>query len=396
LNIEEDWCNDRAEPLWTQTEKAECTMDLCADKTAFPGVESYRTFLYESAKPRNDCLVPADVPEPVPLSESSTVHVGILLSTFNGARYLASQLESFAAQTVREWRLYWRDDGSDDQSVALVRTFAEGAGAGRCAEVPVPGHLGAMGSYMVLLREAVPSGLPLAFADQDDVWLPNKLEMALGTLAAHPGPALYCSRQLLVDELLAPFGESFRLRREPGLLQGLTQNIATGCTIVLSSAGAGLVAQSRPPDSSLHDWWSYLMIAGSGGHVIADPRPTVLYRQHGGNLVGAPHSMRLRARAALRRGRTRFITLLRAHVAALLDHADLLSAETREKLDIIDRGLTGGLSARLTALRLPGFHRQTWQETLLFRCWFLLGKAWCTDTVGLGAEELGGVGGQPS
>ncbi len=299
--------------------------------------------------------------------------VAILLSTYNGARFLAAQLDSLVAQSLPEWRLYWRDDGSSDATVAMMHAFAAGPGAGRCEAVAAPGHLGATESFMALLRAASPVGLPLAFADQDDVWLPEKLALGLAALGADPLAALYCSRQMLVDDGLAPLGESAPLRRAPCFPAALTQNIATGCTVMLNPAAAQLVAGSRPPSSSLHDWWSYLLVAAAGGRVIADPTPTVLYRQHTGNLVGAPRSMRRRAQAALHRGPRMFMGVLRGHVAALLAQPDLLSVEARRTLEVMQRGLSGGPAQRLAALRLPGLCRQTWQETLLFRWWFLIG-----------------------
>ena len=299
--------------------------------------------------------------------------VAILLSTFNGAPFLPAQLESFLAQTVPDWVLYWRDDGSSDDTIAIMEAFASGPAAGRCRFVPGPGHLGATESFMALLRAAAPSGLPLAFADQDDVWLPEKLALALEALNQGSGPALYCSRQKLVDDALTPLGESAPLRRPPCFPAALTQNIATGCTVVLNPAAAALVAKSRAPSASLHDWWSYLVVTASGGRVIADPTPTVLYRQHASNLVGAPASMWRRARAAMQRGPGVFMTVLRGHVEALQAQPELLSPEARQILSVIDRALRTRFPGRLRALRLPGLYRQTWSETMLFRGWFLSG-----------------------
>ena len=299
--------------------------------------------------------------------------VAILLSTYNGARYLPAQLESLLEQTVREWVLYWRDDGSRDETVAILETFAARAGAGRCVPVREPGHLGVTGSFMALLRAATPAGLPVAFADQDDIWLPGKLAQALAALEPECSPALYCCRQKLVSEDLQPLGESAALLRPPCFPAALTQNIATGCTVVLNPAAAALVARSRPPGGSLHDWWSYLLVTAAGGRVIADPTPMVLYRQHGGNLVGAPRSMAQRARAAIERGPGVFMGVLRQHVTALLAQENLLAPEHAAVLRTLDRGLSDGWLARLRALCVPGLYRQTWQETALFRWWFLIG-----------------------
>jgi len=299
----------------------------------------------------------------------------ILLSTFNGAHFLPDQLDSLLRQSVPDWVLFWRDDGSTDDTAALMERFMAGPGTGRCRAVAAPaGRLGATGSFMALLRAAVDAGAgTVAFADQDDVWLPDKLQLALTALAAEAEPALYCSRQVLVDAGLNRIGVSAGLQRSPDFPAALTQNIATGCTVALNAAGARLVAGSAPPPSSLHDWWSYLLVSAHGGRLLVDETPTVLYRQHGGNMVGAPRSMQHRAVAALRRGPGVFMNVLRCNVDALLAQRHLLSPEAARTLDIVQAGLQGGMRQRLRALRLFGLERQTWPETLLFRCWFLIG-----------------------
>ena len=300
--------------------------------------------------------------------------VAILLSTFNGAPFLQEQLDSFVAQDGVGWRLYWRDDGSSDESAGLVRQFGDRAGAGRCVEVEAPSHRGVAGSYMTLLRAAAADGASVAaFADQDDVWLPRKLIRGLSQLGADPAAALYCCRQVLVGPALERLGESAPFRVVPGLGPALTQNIATGCTVMLNRAAVTLVAQSVPPPPSMHDWWSYLVVAGAGGRIVADEAATVLYRQHGGNAVGAPPSRGRRAAAALRRGPGAFMTVMRAQVGALRGQPGLLSPASREVVEAVGKALAGGTAGRLRVLWRFGLLRQTAAETWLFRCWFLLG-----------------------
>ena len=300
-----------------------------------------------------------------------------MLSTFNGAPFLQAQLDSLTQQTVPGWTLYWRDDGSSDGTGAVMQAFMAGPGEGRCVALPAPeGRIGPAASFMALLRAAAQADPDVvAFADQDDVWLPDKLARGMSALAAAGAdrPALYCSRQILVDHDLRRTGVSAPILQPSGFLAALTQNIATGCTVQLNRAAVRLVEASEVPPSSLHDWWSYLVVAVAGGRLIADATPTVLYRQHGGNLVGAPPSMHRRAVAALRRGPGVFMGVLRNHVAALRAQPHLLSPEAAAALDILHAGLHGPLRHRVAALRLPGLTRQTWQETLLFRWWFLIG-----------------------
>lgn len=325
-----------------------------------------------SAPPYPGSAPPLTAERTLPAARVPTV--AVLLSTFNGEQFLDDQLQSLLRQTVADWVLYWRDDGSSDTTVDIMRRFMAGPGAGRChAVLDPPGRLRPTGSFMALLRAAVKTDVAaVAFADQDDVWLPEKLSRAVAALQPDPRPALYCSRQLLVDEALRHIGVSARLHQPPGFPAALTQNVATGCTLVLNQAAARLVAGSRPPPATLHDWWSYLVVSAHGGRVVADATPTVLYRQHGGNAVGAPASMRRRFFEALRRGPGAFMAVLRGHVAALRAQPDLLTPDAAAALDVVQAGLQGGVPQRLAALQLGGLSRQTWQETLMFRLWFLV------------------------
>ncbi|MBV9758030.1 MAG: glycosyltransferase family 2 protein [Alphaproteobacteria bacterium] len=305
--------------------------------------------------------------------------VAVLLATFQGERFLDQQLQSLATQTHRDWVLYWRDDGSSDASVAVMERFAGCHTAGRVRQLPAPeGQIAPLASFMRLLAASLggeTDAEAFAFADQDDVWLPEKLARGLAALASVPAgvPALYCARQVLVDAKLRRLGLSPPLPRAPGFPAPLAQNIATGCTIMLNRAAAAIVAHSRPPPSTLHDWWSYLLVAAAGGKLLLDDTPAVLYRQHAGNLVGAPASLVRRGLGALQRGPGAFMRGFRDHVNALAAHAELLTPQARRDLAAIQQALHGGRWRRIAALRIPGLTRRTWYETLLFRCWFLLG-----------------------
>ncbi len=302
--------------------------------------------------------------------------VAILLSTHNGAPFLAAQLHSLLAQTHRAWVLYWRDDGSSDSTRAVVTSFLRTLGPGRFVEVESEGRVGGTESFLRLLRVAHAAGhCAVAFADQDDVWLPEKLARGVAALEGVPEgvPALYCGRQVLVDARLRHIALSLALRRKPAFLAALTQNIATGCTMMLNRIAVGLIGGSLPPAATIHDWWCYLVVSAAGGSVLADDEPVVLYRQHDGNAVGAPSTQFRRAVAALRRGPRPFMRVFRQHIAALAAQPHLLTGQCGAQVAALDRALHGGVLPRLMALRMPGLIRQTWPETALFRLWFLIG-----------------------
>lgn len=301
--------------------------------------------------------------------------IAILLSTYNGAKFLPEQLESFERQTDPDWRLLWRDDGSTDATRDIMAEFATRLGTERCREMADSGtHLGAAQSFLALLPEAADAEA-VAFADQDDVWLPDKLARAREAMASAGNHAmLYCARQFLVDEAL----QGRTLSALPGLVgpgfpASLTQNIMHGNTMVMNRAAAALVSRIPGPSGTVHDWWSYIVVTACGGQVLIDPEPVVLYRQHKANLIGSPPSTFARAVAALRRGPGIFMTMMRRHVCQLALHAELLTDQARLDVARIESGLRGGVFPRTGALRCPGLKRQTELENMLFRLWFMIG-----------------------
>jgi len=230
------------------------------------------------------------------MPDVTTVH--ILLATFNGGRFLAQQLASLARQTHTDWTLTVSDDGSDDDTLAIVARFA--------SQVPQtvtvlrgPGR-GVTRNFFHLIGNTpgCEKGDLYAFCDQDDVWLDDKLKRAVAWHSAHASSPvrLYCGRTQYVNEALAPLGTSRALQRPPGFGNALVQNIASGNTMVLDAALMQGLRQVHPTHSVWHDWTTYLVAAALGGMVHFDDSPGVLYRQHAHNVIGANEGLRAQLR----------------------------------------------------------------------------------------------------
>lgn len=327
----------------------------------------------------DDASSPARVPRLVSSrARNAASGVTILLSVHNGEAYLNTQLDSFLAQNYSNWTLVWRDDGSSDASRSIVRAFAAHRGAGRCQEVDAETSacLGIAESYRRLLEHVQP-GAMVAFADQDDLWLPDKLRRAVVALGDIPAgtPALYCARQILTNNILQPIGLSPFLTAPSGRLSALTQNIATGCTVVFNGKAFDLLMATQPPPPLiLHDWWVYLTVVTAGGVVCTDNRPALLYRQHNANAIGAAPSWLKRGRAALRRGPKAFMAIFRSNLDWLLARSFILTPETGDSLVVIRQGLKGNFLHRLFLLRrFPQLTRVGFAESVLFRLWFVCG-----------------------
>ena len=303
----------------------------------------------------------------LPASNPAEARVAILLATYNGGRFLAAQLESLRQQTHRAWHLFWRDDGSGDDTCAIIDAWPMRDRITRVDQDS--GRRGVLGSFMKILAAAAEDFEYFAFCDQDDVWLPDKISRAVGWLQGHgAAPGLYCGRQRLVDDDLEPLGLSAIPRRPPGFRNALVQNIATGCTTVLNAAARRAILAAPPPAGSIHDWWSYIVVSGAGGRILFDPQPFILYRQHTDNAVGANASLLLRARRAAARGAGPFVERLRDHLAALTSSGGL-AAENAAIVRLLSELGDHRWTRRWITLRRARLYRQTMLEDLLLYLW---------------------------
>jgi len=292
--------------------------------------------------------------------------VTILMGVYNGAAHLPDQLDSIAAQTSAQWRLLASDDGSTDDSAALMADFAAARPAGLVRLMRGPGQ-GFAHNYLAMLR-----GLPaepgwLAFADQDDVWLPHRLSAGLEALGDGSGVALYCSRTLIWNDQTGEQRLSRPRPRPAGFRNALVQNIAAGNTILLTPAAAALLVEAAAKTTNVvaHDWWAYLLVTGAGGRVVHGDAPQLKYRQHGGNVIGSNDGVmsKLRRLVMLSNGTMRGWT--DSNMAALAVMADRLTPEAQDLLARMQKmRATPGLWARLRAFRALGLYRQTRSSTL--------------------------------
>lgn len=225
-------------------------------------------------------------------------HIAILLATYNGARYLPELLNSLRSQSVNDWRLYVRDDGSSDTTPDILRQCAE-----HDTRVKVMAYdgrkRGALGNFMQLLEEC--DADYYFFCDQDDVWFHDKIACTLQCMkqaeAAHPHKPVIVHTDLTVtDSKLHVVADSFwtMSRIAPPLLHDYKRLaghfLTTGCAM---SINAEAKAVAFPYDGALmHDSWITARVLKSGGWVAEVNRPTLYYRQHEHNAIGAHDTQR--------------------------------------------------------------------------------------------------------
>lgn len=211
--------------------------------------------------------------------------VAVLMSTYNGAPWLAEQLDSLAVQKGVEVQVFVRDDGSTDETLDILARYS-----GRWPQLAEPlrgENLRPCQSFLRLLSAVPPDFDFYAFADQDDVWLPDKLRRAVETIGGDDlsVPVLYCSRAMCVDAELRELGPTLA-PRPVSFNHQVFENLVHGNTVVMNHAARALVAKHLPaPHAIMHDWWCALVVAAYG-RIVFDDYCGVLYRQHGGNVVG--------------------------------------------------------------------------------------------------------------
>jgi len=210
--------------------------------------------------------------------------IQVLLSTYNGARYLRPLLDSVLAQDVPGVSVLVRDDGSDDDTATLLETYAATHPGVRVLRGE---NIGFALSFMRLLEVSSPAAQYVAFCDQDDIWQSEKLSRAVNGLSHCPQevPALYCSRLTVVDQRLNPLGWSRIPKRELTFRNALVENCLAGCTMLMNQAARRILLRAIPKDLVAHDWWTYLIVSAFGT-VCFDRESRVLYRQHASNVVG--------------------------------------------------------------------------------------------------------------
>lgn len=226
--------------------------------------------------------------------------VTILMATFNGAKYVAEQLDSILVQTHQDWALIIRDDLSTDQTPSILQKYADAD-----SRIKILSGKGQHGSatlnFSALFDYAYKHPAPyVMFADQDDIWHKNKIEHSLQFIQAQEQsapasqPILVYGALEYVDTQANVIPQELKMPEALDINMLLTENHAYGCTMMLNRA---LVEQViRIPESAEnHDYWIAL-VACALGKAVLNPEKLISYRQHLNNASGNVHRNRFSSR----------------------------------------------------------------------------------------------------
>jgi len=317
-----------------------------------------------------------------------TVH--LLMATYEGGDYLGEQLDSLAQQSYARWTLTVSDDGSQDDTLQIVDSFAlKVTQAVRVIQGP---RLGSTPNFVHLVNHVLwgdpePSFSEFAaldtdlfgFVDQDDVWVPLKLSRAVAWHLHErdkdprglTAPLLYASAKQEVDAFLKPCRvPSERLARvgpRLGFGGALTQNVVSGNTMVMNAELIKIYQHIQANHAVWHDWTAYLVATGCGGLVHVDPEVSVLYRQHPRNVIGSQSGWGAQLRRLQQIPKGRYRGWLDANLAAT---EDINSYLTPASLSLRDHFKAirscGNPFRRIMLCRQSGLWRQSPLEQVAF------------------------------
>jgi glycosyltransferase involved in cell wall biosynthesis len=326
----------------------------------------------------------------------------VLLSAYNGSRYIEEQIDSIRRQSFADWALIVRDDGSTDSTRDIVTRLA--ASDSRISLLDDRRNVGPWQSFGILMEQARALAADRFFlCDQDDVWLPDKMAMELARLASIETargidhPCLVHTDLKVVDETLHTIDRSWHRfqrmsynARDP-LRTLLIHNAVAGCTILGNRA---LLDSALPfPHGVYHDWWLAACAAAFGTIEMVDT-PTVLYRQHSTNVVGAEHRHSFIQRMMFNpmdfvRSSFDEFSIGVSQAAALRDRAKELNTSSNRIARYCDAFLSGAsVSKRIRALRDSRARPQRLVSRILM---YGIVAAYPTMRAGTGSSATGGT-----
>lgn len=214
--------------------------------------------------------------------------VTVLLSTYNGDKYIGEQLNSLLNQTYNNFNILIRDDGSSDNTLNILELYEKRYHLK--ISIIKGTNVGVIKSFFELIEYYKGDSSYIAFCDQDDFWEPLKIEKSVSALEASKVEIKgYCSNLKLVDENLNFIIDKYKKTVIPDFHNALFENIVTGCTFVASNELILLLKNKfehiNLSNILMHDWFLYIL-GSAFGEIIYDEKSYIQYRQHSNNVIG--------------------------------------------------------------------------------------------------------------
>lgn len=283
------------------------------------------------------------------------------MATYNGEKHIQEQLKSIESQTASNWILIVSDDGSNDSTIKLLRSFQKKIGSEKVFIKQGPNQ-GFAKNFLSLAVDPSIKADYYCFADQDDVWLPNKIQSAIRKAKQINNfwvPYLYIGRTIYTNENLHPFGMSKLIRKNLSFENALIQSVAGGNTMLFNNATKNLLEKIGMVDPVSHDWWLYQIVTGSGGEVYYDKEPYVLYRQHNGAIIGGNTTLKSKLKRILNVINGNFKLWNDKNFKALTYSRKYLTEKSKSTFDKFNYYKNESIFKRIFILSKSGVYRQT-------------------------------------
>jgi len=219
----------------------------------------------------------------------------ILMSTYNGEKYIKTQIDSILAQANVDFTLIIRDDGSTDSTINILNKYEQLYP--QRIRLIIGKNCGFAKSFTLLVEYArvnmYNDNYFYAFSDQDDIWLKEKSYQAIRFLIQSDKnkPCCYCSATINVSDSLKPISQKKDKKKiQISKENCIVENHATGCTMVFNAKALALYADYHPSLITLHDYLMF-QICVFLGNVYFDENSYILYRLHGTNQIGMPNAL---------------------------------------------------------------------------------------------------------
>ncbi len=218
---------------------------------------------------------------------SSNKRILVMMSTYNGEKHLREQIDSILKQKTNHiLHLRIRDDGSKDSTCEIIEEYIKSYP--EQVELIRGENIGYNASFFSLIKAA--TGFDYyALSDQDDVWLPDKLQVACDAIDKENNdiPLLYASTSYLVHDDLVPYGTTRKKVREMSMYNTIIQNICPGHTQVMNEKLLELL-RGEIDTSRIYVYDSWIQnVANLYGRILFDNEPHTYYRQYEGNQLGS-------------------------------------------------------------------------------------------------------------
>ena len=303
--------------------------------------------------------------------------IAIILAYYNGEKYIDFLLESIFKQTYNDFQIFIFDDNSQiPLSIDKLKINEYEKSKIKIYNRRI--NLGFANNFLEGLKEIDFNYNFFSFCDQDDIWEKDKLERGVAALKNLPidKPSLYGTKTLHINEAGNKIiGKSINITKKLSFKNALVQNFAGGNTMIFNFAAKQLIISSMKNINPVsHDWWIYILIAGNGGNIFYDKKPSLFYRQHNKNIMGSNKTFLGKIRRLIKLFDNSFKEYIESNLNSLRENLDLLTEENLLVLNYFCRARRSNIFIRIFFYIKSGVYRQNFMGNFIFILLIILNR----------------------